>query len=263
MHEVSKKADLTEKVAVVTGGNNGIGRAISQALAREGADIVLADIEPEGSSDIVSLVEAKGIRALYVQTDVSSKEQVESMIQQGIEQFGKIDILVNNAGHGNRGLLEEISEASWDRTMEINAKGNFLCIQAVYAHMKSRQYGKIINLSSVAGKIGGPLCKPGDSLEAKRGRSDAAYAASKGAIIALTKWVAKDAGQYGIYVNCIAPGPILTRATQDFDYGVENYPIPRMGKPEDIAEAVVFLASDASNYMTGCTLDINGGFYMS
>ena len=263
MHEISRSIDLSGRVAVVTGGNNGIGKGIVQGLAREGADIIIVDIEPENSSDVVEQAEAKGVRTLYIQTDVSNKQQVEEMVAGGIAKFGKIDILVNNAGHGNRGLFEEITVEGWDRTMEINAKGNFLCIQAVYAHMKSRKYSKIINISYVACKIGAPLCKPGDSLEAKRGRSDAAYAASKGAIIALTKWVAKDAGQYGIYVNCIAPGPILTRATKDFDYGVENYPIPRMGEPEDITEAVIFLASDASNYITGCTLDINGGLYMS
>ncbi|MBL0716246.1 MAG: SDR family oxidoreductase [Desulfosarcina sp.] len=250
--------DLNGKNAIVTGGARGIGAATALALAREGANIVIADLIDV--SETIKQVEALGRRAIAVETNVAVQQDVEQMTEQAIETFGHIDILVNNAGVVHRDSLLETSEATWDRVVGVIMKGAFLCIKTIYPHMRERRYGKIVNVSSISGIIGGAVSKLDDSAEKTRGRSGPAYAAAKGGVIALTRWIAKDVAKDGIFVNSIAPGACETEMTKGFDYNVSILPIPRMGKPEEMAEAIVFLASDASSYITGQVLNVDGGW---
>jgi len=252
---------LQDRVAIVTGGARGIGRACALALAREGADIAIADLLP--MDETLRAIEAFGRQGLGIKTDVTRKNEVHPMVEEVVNRFGKIDILVNNAGTCARVPLEELTEELWDRDVNTILKGTFLFTQAVYPHMKKNRYGKIINIASISGRIGGAVSKAGEGIEGKRGRSGPGYAAAKGGVIAFTRWVAKDAGCYGIYVNAIAPGGIDTEMTKGYVYPIEELPISRMGRPEDVAEAVVFFASDASNYVTGQTLNVDGGWVMS
>ncbi len=251
---------LRDKIAIVTGGARGIGKACALALAKEGAHICVTDIIP--MEETVNEIKSLGRDALGIKTDVSQKEDVLNMVAQVIEKFGKIDILVNNAGTCQRVPLEELTEEQWDRDVNTIMKGTFFCTQAVFPHMKTKGSGKIVNIASISGKIGGAVSRKGAGVEGKRGRSGPAYAAAKGGVIAFTKWVAKDAGCYGIYVNAIAPGGIETDMSKGFVYPIEDLPISRMGKPEDVAQMVVFLASDASNYTTGQTINVDGGWVM-
>ncbi|MBM4067455.1 MAG: SDR family oxidoreductase [Planctomycetes bacterium] len=251
---ISKPADLTDQVAIVTGAARGIGQACAVALAGAGADVVVADVLP--GDETVAKVRELGRRAIFLATDVTSRAAVEALMQRAIAEFGRIDILVNNAGTLGRVGIEDTTDAIWDRDLNTTLRGSFYCIQAVLPHMKERGSGKIVNISSISGKIGGVASRAAGS---DRGRSGPAYAAAKGGLLALTKWVAKDVGRHGIYVNAVAPSGVESDMTRGFDYGVENYPIARMGQPEDIAQAVVFLASQASNYITGAILDVNGG----
>jgi len=251
---------LRDKVAIVTGGARGIGKACAIALAKEGAHIAVADIIP--TDEVITEIRSIGRQAIGIKTNVSKKEEVNHMVARVIEKFGKVDILVNNAGTCQRVSLEELTEELWDKDVNTIMKGTFLCTQAVYPYMKEKGYGKIINVASISGKIGGVVSKKGEGPENKRGRSGPAYAAAKGGVIAFTKWVAKDAGCYGIYVNAVAPGAIDTEMTKGYTYPIQDFPISRMGTPEDVAQVVLFLASDASNYLTGHTINVDGGWVM-
>ena len=251
---------LKDKIAIVTGGARGIGQACAIALAKEGAHVCVTDIIP--MEETVGKIKSLNRQALGIKTDVSQKGDVLNMVAQVIEKFGKIDILVNNAGTCQRVPLEELTEEQWDRDVNTIMKGTFFCTQAVFPHMKAKGCGKIVNIASISGKIGGAVSKKGAGVEGKRGRSGPAYAAAKGGVIAFTKWVAKDAGCYGIYVNAIAPGGIETDMSRGFIYPIEDLPISRMGKPEDVAQMGVFLASDASNYTTGQAINVDGGWVM-
>jgi 3-oxoacyl-[acyl-carrier protein] reductase len=252
--QFSGRPDLTGQVAIITGAARGIGQACAWALAREGADIVSADLGP--CDETLARVSELGRRALDVPTDVTRRDSVRRLVERVMGEFGRIDILVNNAGTLARVGVEDTTDELWDRDINTTLRGTFYCIQAVLPHLKARQSGKIVNISSVSGKIGGVASQAAGS---NRGRSGPAYAAAKAGVLALTKWVAKDVGRDGIYVNAIAPGGIETEMTRGFDYGVENIPIPRIGRPEDVAQAVVFLASQMSNYITGAVIDVNGG----
>jgi len=254
-------SDLSGRCAIVTGGARGIGAAAALAIARRGADIVIADLID--AAETVRKVEALDRKAVAVETNVSIQADVRKMVDQALEAFGRIDILVNNAGVVHRDSLIETSEVTWDRVVEVIMKGTFLCIQAVYPHMRDRGYGKIVNVSSISGIIGGAVSKHDDLPEATRGRSGPAYAAAKGGVIALTRWIAKDVAKDGIYVNSVAPGACETEMTKGFDYNVSGLPIPRMGKPEEMAEAIAFLACDASSYITGQVLNVDGGWVMA
>ena len=251
---------MKDKIAVVTGGARGIGQACAVALAREGAHVCVTDIIP--MDETIDKVKSLGRKAIGIKTDVSRKEEVQNMVAQVIEKFGRVDILVNNAGTCWRVPLEELTEEQWDRDVNTIMKGTFLCTQAVYPHMQKQKGGKIVNIASISGKIGGAVSKQGTGVEGKRGRSGPAYAAAKGGVIAFTKWVAKDAGCYGIYVNAVAPGGTETEMTKGYKYPVEDLPIARMGQPEDVAKMVVFLASDESNYTTGQAINVDGGWVM-
>ncbi|RAS80741.1 SDR family NAD(P)-dependent oxidoreductase [Priestia endophytica] len=257
MWEISHNQNLKGQVAIVTGATRGIGAACARALARSGCHIVIIDIL--SAEEIAKAIESEfpDIRALAMQVDIRKKEEVQKAVSETVQRLGRIDILVNNAGTVSRLGLEEMNVEDWQRDIDTNLLGTFLFMQAViYPHMKSQGYGKIINISSISGIIGGVMSAlPGSN----GGRSGPAYSASKGGVIALTKWIAKEVGEHGIYCNSIAPGSVVTALTKGVNYPLDGQPIKRMGDPEDIAEAVVFLASPASNYVTGQVLKVCGG----
>ena len=257
---VSRPVDLGGRIALVTGASRGIGRAIALALAREGAHVAVADLLPV--DETVTAVEGLGRRAVAIELDVTSEAQVDAGVARVCEDLGHIDILVNNAGVAHRADLEGTTEAMWLRDVNVVMNGTWRLVHAVFPLMKVRGYGKIVNIASVSGKIGGAVSSPADTEESVRGRTGPAYTAAKGGVIALTKWVAKAGGHFGVFCNCVCPGPIETEMTRGFDYGVGGLPLPRMGQPEDIAEAVVFLASPASNYITGQSLNVDGGMVL-
>lgn len=258
---LSQPIDLHGRNALVTGAARGIGAATALVLAREGANVSVADII--STQDTVKKIEASGRQAVGIEASVTDFSDVKKMVAESMDTFGHIDILVNNAGVVHRDTLLETAEATWNRVIDVILKGTFLCIQAIYPHMRERGYGKIVNVSSISGIIGGAVSKPDDTPEKIKGRSGPAYAAAKGGVIALTRWIAKDVAKDGIYVNCIAPGACQTEMTQGFDYGVQALPIARWGQPNDMAEAILFLASDASNYITGQILNVDGGWVMA
>ncbi len=255
---ISSRIDLHGEIALVTGGARGIGQAIAIALAREGASVVVADLLP--AEETIAAIEAQGVRGLALTLDVTNREQVEQVFAEAAHQLGPISILVNNAGTCGRVSLENTSDEIYNRDMDTIMRGTYLCTQTVYSYMKQAKRGKIINISSVAGKMGGPTARPGS--DSSIGRSGPAYAAAKGAVIAFTKWVAKDGGQYGICCNAIAPGPIDTEMIRGFEFNLDVMPIRRVGQPQDIAQAVVFLASPAANFISGSVLNVDGGMVM-
>lgn len=241
--------DLSGKVAIVTGAARGIGQGIAIELARHGADVVVSDIIP-GDETVKKIKELKK-KAIYVKTDISSKKQATELINQTIKEFKKIDILVNNAGVYLPGNVADMPEETWDKTLNINAKGPFLCSQAALKYMKKGS--SIINVSSIAG------------IEGSAG--GAAYCASKGAIRLFTKALAAEVGSLGIRVNSIHPGLIDTAMTKGFTQDkkalagmMSKFLIKRVGDPRDIAGPAVFLASDASAYMTGSEIVADGGW---
>lgn len=241
--------DLTGKIAIVTGAARGIGASIAIELARKGADVVVSDIIP--GNDTVNQIKKLKRKAIYVKTDISKKKEVETMINETIKNFKKIDILVNNAGIYLTGNTLDLPEETWDKTMDINLKGCFLCSQAALKHMKKG--ASIINISSVAG------------IEGSAG--GAAYCASKGGIRLFTKALAAEVGSFGIRVNSVHPGLIDTTMTKGFTKDkkilggmISKFLIKRVGKPVDIAGPVVFLASDAAAYMTGSEIVADGGW---
>jgi 3-oxoacyl-[acyl-carrier protein] reductase len=240
---------LDGKVAIVTGAGRGIGKAISVALAREGASVVMSDRDKE---EVVHAAAAVDGRAIAVQADISSDSDIAGLVQQAMDAFGKIDVLVNNAGVGATTLFLETSREEFERVVRINLTGTFLVSQAVARKMVERKYGRIVNIVSLSGQKGGV------------GRS--AYGSSKAGIDLLTKVMAVELADSGIAVNAIAPGPILTEVAKAM-HTVETreayhrlIPQRRYGEPEDIAEAAVFLASDEAKYVTGHTLNVDGGF---
>jgi 3-oxoacyl-[acyl-carrier protein] reductase len=245
-------------VALVTGGARGIGRASAETLARAGADVAVADLL--STQDAERAILARGRRALGLRVDVTDAEAVGRAVEGVVSALGRLDILVTAAGVVHRDPLEETSPATWRRVLEIVLTGTFFSVQAAIPIMRAQGYGKIVTISSISGIIGGAVSRSADAPDARRGRSGPAYAAAKGGVIALTRWVAKDVGHSGIHVNSVAPGGVDTEMTRGYAYPVENLPIPRMGQPADVAEAVLFLASPASNYVTGQVVRVDGGW---
>jgi 3-oxoacyl-[acyl-carrier protein] reductase len=244
---------LAGKVALVTGAAQGIGKAVALLLARNGADIVVSDINLEKAEETAKEVQTLGRKALAIKVDVAKLDDVEKMVGAIWARFGQVDILVNNAGIARDKLILRMTEEDWDAVLNINLKGTFNCTKAVVRHMSKQRSGKIVNIASVVGEMG----------NAGQGN----YAASKAGVIGFTKTIAREFAQRGINVNAIAPGYIETPMTDALpDKAKEELkrliPMDRLGKPEDVAEAVLFLVSEASSYITGQVLNVNGGIYM-
>ena len=244
---------LGGKVALITGAAQGIGKAVALLLARNGADIVVSDINLEKAEETAREIESIGVRAMPLKVNVASLDDVEQMTAAILGKFGKIDILVNNAGITRDKLILRMSEEDWDAVLDVNLKGTFHCTKTVVRHMAKQRSGKIVSIASVVGEMGNA--------------GQVNYAASKAGVIGLTKTIAREFAQRGINVNAIAPGYIETPMTEVLPEKVKEelrrlIPMERLGKPEDIAEAVLFLVSEGSNYITGHVLKVNGGIYM-
>lgn len=246
--------ELAGKIAVVTGGARGIGKAICNALAKEGASVIICDIDLSTAEKTVEELKNQNLQACAFKLDVSSGKDVKMVFGKIMEQFQKVDILVNNAGITSLTPFEKITEEEWDRVLAINLKSAFLCSQAVMQGMIARRWGKIVNIASLAGKVGGLIV-------------GAHYAVSKAGIICLTKALARRLAPYGINVNAVAPGQIKTRMTdiwsdEDRERFRKEIPLGRFGEPEEVAEAVLFLVSERAKFITGEILDVNGGILM-
>ncbi len=245
---------LDGKVALVTGGSRGIGRAVALELAGAGAKVVVNYAgNAAAAQEVVSAIESSGGAAIAVQADVANGEAVEALVKQTMDTFGRIDILVNNAGITRDGLLMRMKEDDWDAVMDTNLKGVFHCTKAVSRIMMKQRCGRIINMTSVVGIMGNA--------------GQANYAAAKAGVIGFTKSMAKELASRGITVNAIAPGYIATDMTAVLSDQIrtemaEKIPTGRLGAPEDIAAATLFLASDAAAYITGQTLNVDGGMVM-
>ncbi len=244
---------LSGKVALVTGAAQGIGKAIALLLARNGADIAVSDINLEKAEETAKEISAIGPKAMAVKVDVANLSDVERMVEGILEKLAKIDILVNNAGITRDKLVLRMTEEDWDAVLGVNLKGTFNCTKAVLRHMAKQRSGKIVNIASVVGEMGNA--------------GQANYSASKAGVIGLTKTIAKEYAQRGINVNAIAPGYIETPMTEALPEKAKEelrklIPMERLGRPEDVAEAVLFLVSEESSYITGQVLNVNGGIYM-
>jgi NAD(P)-dependent dehydrogenase (short-subunit alcohol dehydrogenase family) len=245
---------LDGRVAIVTGAARGIGRAICVALGRAGCAVVALDrVSPDET------VAAIATPAEAVVADVTDAEDVERAVQRALERFGRIDILVNNAGVAERLALMELDDDTFLRCMRVNVLGSLHLVQAVYPHMRARGDGRIVNVSSISSKNGGTLVRSDGGSR----RSGVAYAATKGAIDSITQWIAREVGPDGIRCNAVRPGPIETELTVGVDYGVADQPIARMGRGEDVADAVVYLASDMAGFVTGQEFNVDGGRVMT
>jgi len=245
---------LKDKVAVVTGGSRGIGEAICAYLARADANVVVADIELDKAAKVAERLRSDHSKAISVKTDVSKSDDVCLLIEKTLQEFGRIDIMVNNAGVDSGVGVENMSKEEWDRVMDINLWGVFLGCKHASEPMKKQKRGKIVNVSSLSAKTGGVF-------------SGMNYSASKAGVLALTKSFAKLLASYGINVNAICPGqidtPMFRKLTEEqIATLVRAIPLGRVGLPQDIAGAALFLSSDLSDFVTGIALDINGGELM-
>lgn len=246
---------LKDRVAIVTGGAQGIGYAIVDVLAQRGANILIADVSIEKAEAAAKEISDKtGRKVVARSVNVIESADIKAMVDATMEQFGKVDILVNNAGITRDNLIMRMAEEDWDAVLDINLKGTFNCSQAVIRLMMKQRYGRIINISSVSGVVG------------QAGQVN--YSSSKAGLLGLTKALAKEVGSRNITVNAVAPGFIETRLTDNLpqeikDMSVKMTPLGRFGTPEDIANAVAFLASDEASFITGATLQVDGGLAMT
>jgi NAD(P)-dependent dehydrogenase (short-subunit alcohol dehydrogenase family) len=248
--------DLTGKVAIVTGAKRGMGRTHALALSKAGAKVLLADISKEDCEKVAEEIEKAGGESLAVKCDVTNKKEVEEMVRTAVEKWGKLDILVNNAGIAQFFPFLEITEEDWSRTIDINLKGYFLCAQAAAKEMAKQKSGAIVNIASVAmGQVGVGF------------PNLAHYCASKGGIVAMTEAMALELAPYNIRVNAVSPGaietPMVDPLKQDpktTEATLSRVPMRRFGKPEEVSNLVLFLASDDASYMTGSTVVVDGGW---
>lgn len=241
--------DLTGRTAIITGGGSGIGRATALALASKGARVVAADIQPDATQDTVGAIQAAGGEATAVIVDVTRPDSVSAMANQAVARYGAVDILVTCAGTMRDARLERLSEAHWDQVLDVNLKGTFLAIQAVAPVMKERNWGRIVTVASIAhrGNFG-----------------QANYSASKGGVVSLTRTAALELAGRGVTVNCVVPGMIDTPLLAGMKPSVREaiaakIPVGRIGQPDELAGAILFLASDMAAYITGAVLDFDGG----
>jgi len=245
--------ELSGKVALVTGAAQGIGKAIAMLLARNEADVVVSDINLEKAQETANEIQGMGRRSVAIKVNVADLKDVERMVEAIVEQFGRIDILVNNAGITRDRLILRMTEEDWDAVLDVNLKGTFNCTKAAIRYMSKQKSGKIVSIASVSGEMGNP--------------GQANYAASKAGVIGFTKTIAREFAGRGINVNAIAPGYIQTPMTDAVPEKAKEelkrmIPMERLGKPEDVAQAVLFLVSENSSYITGQVLNVNGGIYM-
>ena len=244
------------KVALVTGAGSGIGRATAMTFASEGAAVVVADVNPEGGEETAGMVNGSGGEALFVETDVSKARDAEAMVAKAVEAYGRLDCAVNNAGIGTpvRARVHELPEDAWERVIDVNLKGVWLCMKYEISRMLSQGGGSIVNMASIAGLVGVS--------------NSAAYTASKHGVVGLTKVAALEYAEQGIRVNAVCPGYIRTPALErssvrdpDLVAGaVDRHPIGRLGEPDEIAGAVVWLCSDAASFVIGQVMSVDGGY---
>ena len=247
---------LKDKVAIVTGAGRGIGRGIAMELARQGADVVIADMRYELAQQVACEIGGMGRQSLPLNVDVTRKNQVEEMAARTLQAFGRIDILVNNAGWDKVEPFVNSTEETWDKVIAINYKGVLYCVRSVLDHMIERRYGKIVCIGSDAARAGSS--------------GEAVYSGAKGAVIAFSKTLARELARYKINVNVVSPGPSSTPLLEEIGQGnpklVEALkraiPWGRLGEPDDLAHAVAFLASDEAEFITGQTLSVSGGLTM-
>lgn len=238
------------KLAVITGGSRGIGRAIAEAYLREGARVVIPDVNLELAEQTV--IELGAGKCFTMKLDVSDKKNVTEVVTRIWSEIGPVDVWVNNAGISEDVPFEEIREEKWDQIVSVDLKGVFLCSQAIFLKMKERRCGKIINIASMAGERGGRV-------------SGAHYSAAKGGVLTLTKVLALNGGKFGITANAVTPGLILSQMAKDLGWDKKEHkdiPLGRLGTVEDVANAALFLGSKMSDYISGDTLRVNGGMYM-
>ncbi|MBU1206954.1 MAG: SDR family oxidoreductase [Proteobacteria bacterium] len=250
---------LERKVAIVTGGAGGIGMATIRALAQEGANVVISDVNWEGAKKLEESLVSEGGKALAVQTDIANLSQVKELARKTLSTFGRIDILVNNAGispkhQGKKRNLWEMGVEEWERVIDVDLNGYFYCCHEIVPHMILNGWGRIVNISSQAARSGGQV-------------AGSHYTAAKAGVIGLTKSLAGELGKYGITVNAVTPGRIDTPIIRDVPPEVNaefarRTPLGRLGTPEDVAGAILFLISDAAGFITGATIDVNGGLGM-
>lgn len=244
---------LKDKKAIITGAGQGIGKSIALKMASEGADIVIVEINPETGLQTMKEIESFGREALLKVVDVAKSSEVQAMVKEVLEAWGRIHILVNNAGFDRGATLLKVKEEDWGAVLDVHLKGTLNCIQAVAPHMIENRYGKIVNISSIYGKTGGIAA--------------ISYSSAKAGVIGLTKSVAREFGKYQINVNVVLPGLVLTptiskMAEKYRNMIIENTPLRRIGQPEEVANVVTFLASDEASFMTGATVEVSGGWNM-
>jgi NAD(P)-dependent dehydrogenase (short-subunit alcohol dehydrogenase family) len=243
--------EMQDRVAVVTGSGKGLGKAIAERFFEEGARVSLWDIDLECVKQMRDGLDPSGEKSLAVHVDITDEAGVDRAVSETLERFGRIDVLVNNAGISRHRKIEEMTVEMFESVMKVNVTGTFICCRAITPVMKKQGGGKIVNMSSLAGRTG----RPGVAVN---------YAAAKAAIVGLTQTLARELGPYRIYVNALAPGPILTEQTKQYvpepftSWNVGRA-IPKDGMPEDVADAALYFASRRSDWVTGVTLDVNGG----